>query len=142
MASDITPFTIDVDDAVLSDLEARLKRLRWPGQPDDAVWQYGANLAYMRKLMAYWRDGFDWRQAEAGLNRWPQFRAPVAGADGDNLELHFIHEKSDYRAAPALLIVHGWRHIARPRRPADRASAAAAQSAEQPPPARRRNRSR
>ncbi len=108
MAGDITAFTIHVDDAVLSDLEGRLERLRWPGQPDDAAWQYGANLAYMRKLMAYWRDDFNWRQAEAGLNRWPQFRAPVASPDGDNLELHFIHEKSDYAAAPALMIVHGW----------------------------------
>jgi len=39
----------------------------------------------MRELIAYWRDGFDWRAAEARLNAFPQFKTRV-----DDLDVHFL----------------------------------------------------
>ena len=50
--SAIVPFTIQVPDAVLSDLKARLARARWPDEIEDAGWRYGANVAYMKELVA------------------------------------------------------------------------------------------
>ncbi|HMH49755.1 MAG TPA: alpha/beta fold hydrolase [Candidatus Acidoferrum sp.] len=97
------PFTIAVPDSVLADLRERLARVRWPDEAPDAGWRYGTDLAYMKALVAYWRDGYDWRKNEAALNRFRQFTAPVAGID-----VHFIHEPGVGPDPMPLLISHGW----------------------------------
>jgi pimeloyl-ACP methyl ester carboxylesterase len=97
------PFPIHVPDEVLADLRARLGRVRWPDEAPDAGWAHGASLAYMRELVAYWRDKYDWRAQEARLNRLRQFTLPVAGID-----LHFIHEPGVGPAPLPLLLSHGW----------------------------------
>ncbi len=102
------PFTVSVDDAVLDDLRRRLEHVRWPGEPVDAGWRYGANLDYMRRLVDYWRDGFDWRAAEARINRFAQFTAPVSGDDGAPIEIHYIHEPGSGDHPLPLLLLHGW----------------------------------
>jgi len=35
------------------------------------------NLTVLSELVAYWRDGYDWRAQEAALNALPQFQASV-----------------------------------------------------------------
>ena len=99
----VRPFRAAIPEAALDDLQARLERVRWPNQPAAAGWEYGTNLDYMRELVAYWRDGFDWRAAEAALNRFPQF---VAELDGE--QVHFIHERGSGPDPLALIITHGW----------------------------------
>jgi pimeloyl-ACP methyl ester carboxylesterase len=96
------PFTLRTAPAALEDLRARLRATRWPDAPEDAGWSMGTDLAYLRELVAYWADGFDWPAQEAALNRLPRFRAPV----GD-LGIHFVHARA---AGPALPLVlgHGW----------------------------------
>jgi enoyl-CoA hydratase/carnithine racemase len=86
------PFRIHVPDAVLADLRERLARVRWPDEVPGAGWRYGTDLATMKELVTYWRDGFDWRAQEAALNAWPQFTAPV----GD-IDVHFIHAPASDR---------------------------------------------
>ena len=39
------PFTLKVSDAVLTDLRARLERVRWPDEAPAAGWQHGTDLA-------------------------------------------------------------------------------------------------
>jgi len=97
------PFTIDVPDAVLADLRARLERVRWPDEAPDSAWRYGTSLAYMQELVAYWRDSYDWRAREAELNSFRQFTVPLGG-----IELHFIHEQGVGPAPFPLLLSHGW----------------------------------
>ena len=95
-----TPFRIAVPETVLTDLRERLARTRFPDQAPGAPWAFGADLAYVKELCAYWRDRYDWRKHEALLNGFRQFTAPVAGID-----LHFIHEEGRGpapAAAPAL----------------------------------------
>ncbi|MBT5918754.1 MAG: epoxide hydrolase N-terminal domain-containing protein, partial [Alphaproteobacteria bacterium] len=72
------PFRIEVPDAVLDDLQARLALTRFPDEATDADWSWGANLGYMKDLVAYWQNGYDWRAAEEKLNAFPQFIAPVS----------------------------------------------------------------
>ena len=55
------PFRLSVPDADVADLRERLARTRWPDEPPLEPWATGASLDYMRELVAYWRDGFDWR---------------------------------------------------------------------------------
>jgi len=103
------PFRIDVPDSVLDDLNARLDLTRFPGEAEGAGWQWGANLDYMKELVAYWRDGYDWRKAEAELNEFPQFIAPVTDPlSGEAFDIHFVHVKGSGDAATPLLISHGW----------------------------------
>src|SRR5947209_9281454 len=99
----VEPFRIAVPDAVLADLRERLARTRFPDEIPGSGWTYGTNLAYLRELVAYWRERFDWRAAEARLNALPQFRARVGG-----LGIHFIHVRGTGPAPLPLVVTHGW----------------------------------
>lgn len=57
----VEPFQIDVPEAELEDLHARLDRTRWPDELPDTGWDYGVPQAYLRELVGYWRTGYDWR---------------------------------------------------------------------------------
>src|SRR2546426_4203472 len=97
------PFTIHVPDEVLTDLLRRLDRTRWPDEISGGGWQYGSNLDYMKALVSYWREKYDWRASEARLNRFRQFVASV-----DGIDLHFIHEPGVGPNPVPLLLLHGW----------------------------------
>ena len=55
------PFQLHLSDEVLQDLDARLGRVRWPDEPPLEPWSTGTSVAYLRTLVDYWRDRFDWR---------------------------------------------------------------------------------
>ena len=99
----IRPFTIDVPDAVLADLETRLGRTRLPDELPGTGWDYGTNRDYLEDLLAYWQDGFDWRAQERMLNGFDQFKTTI-----DGLDVHFIHQRSPHEDALPLIITHGW----------------------------------
>jgi microsomal epoxide hydrolase len=99
----IEPFRIAVPDPVLTDLRERLARTRFPDEIPGSDWGYGTALAYMRELVPYWKDRYDWRAAEARLNALPQFRGEVGG-----LRIHFIHQRGKGPKPFPLVITHGW----------------------------------
>jgi microsomal epoxide hydrolase len=98
-----TPFTLRIADEVLADLRARLERTRWPDEPPLEPWSTGTSVTYLKRLVDYWRSGFDWRAQEARLNAFRQFKVPLGGID-----LHFIHEEGKGPAPMPLLLSHGW----------------------------------
>ena len=97
------PFDIHISDDILSDLRERLSRVRWPDEIPGAGWTCGTDLSYLKTLVDYWRDHFDWRKQEAELNRFRQYTVPMEGID-----LHFIHEPGRGPNPMPLLISHGW----------------------------------
>ena len=97
------PHRIEVPDAVLEDLRRRLGATRWPEPIPGAGWDYGAEVATIRDLCEYWRDGYDWRAHEAELNEIPGFLCEV-----DGIDLHFWHVRSSAPDAFPLLLMHGW----------------------------------
>jgi hypothetical protein len=98
-----TPFILRVLDDDIADLRERLARTRFPDQAPDTPWAYGTDLGYMRGLVAYWRDSFDWRTQEARLNAFPQFKVPLHGID-----LHYLHVPGQGPDPKPLLLLHGW----------------------------------
>ena len=99
------PFTSQTAPEALEDLRARLRATRWPDAPEEAGWSLGTDLTYLRELVAYWADGFDWPAQEASLAELPRFRVPLGG-----LGIHFVHVRAATPAGPVLPLVlsHGW----------------------------------
>ena len=95
------PFTARTAPAALADLRARLRATRYPDQPADAGWSLGTDTAYLRDLVAYWADEFDWPAQEAALNQLPRFRVPLT-APGGTLSIHFIHARAATSPGPVL----------------------------------------
>ena len=99
----LEPFTLHVPDAQIADLRDRLARTRFPDQAPDAPWAYGTDLAYLRELVAYWHERFDWRAQEARLNALPQFKLRLHG-----IELHLLQVPGRGPKPLPLLLSHGW----------------------------------
>ncbi|MGD9903583.1 MAG: epoxide hydrolase family protein [Vicinamibacterales bacterium] len=99
----IRPFRIAVPDAVLRDLRARLRSPRLLPPLNGSGWTLGTDVEYLRRLVTYWRDGFDWRAAERRLNAMEQFTTTI-----DGLRVHFVHRRSSHPGAMPLLVTHGW----------------------------------
>jgi epoxide hydrolase len=99
----IYPFRVDIPQADLDDLQAKLARTRWPDQLPGVGWDYGIPLEYVQELAEYWRTGYDWRVHEQRLNAFPQFTTTI-----DGQRVHFVHIRSAEPGALPLIITHGW----------------------------------
>jgi pimeloyl-ACP methyl ester carboxylesterase len=97
------PFQITIPDADIDELKQRLVNTRWPAEPVESGWSRGVPLDYLKDLAEYWRVLYDWRAAEARLNRYPQFLEEIDGA-----LVHFMHVRSPEAGATPLLLTHGW----------------------------------
>ena len=103
MSETVETFRVDVDDTVLHDLHDRLGRTRFPDQIKGTGWDYGIPIDYLRELVEYWRDSYDWRSQEARLNQLAHFRTTI-----DGQSIHFVHARSPHADAVPLLLTHGW----------------------------------
>jgi pimeloyl-ACP methyl ester carboxylesterase len=97
------PFEIQIPDAALADLRARLANAAWPPAVEDTGWTEGTSQAYLRKLVGYWQRDFDWRAQERWLNAVPQYRVEI-----DGCSVHYLHVRSPRPDAVPLLMCHGW----------------------------------
>ena len=98
----VTPFQIPFDATQFNDLRRRLAATRWT----DAVtrdWSYGTESEFLRDLVAYWGDDYDWAVRCDVLNRLPQFRTAIEGYG-----LHFLHYRGHSAQAIPLLLMNGW----------------------------------
>jgi pimeloyl-ACP methyl ester carboxylesterase len=96
-------FNIAIPDAVLSDLQERLKNTRLPDELPGSDWDFGTNLAYHKELVEYWRDSYNWRRHEARLNGFAQFKTRI-----DDIDIHYIHEQGKGINSFPIVLTHGW----------------------------------
>jgi hypothetical protein len=82
-----------VDEQVLDDLRARLRATRLPGRSPAVPWEQGTDLDYLRALLRYWAEEFDWRVQERELNT---FNHSVLSSTG----WRFISCMSELEPAP------------------------------------------
>ena len=97
------PFTIHIADEVLDDLRERLTRTRWAEDFANDEWAYGTNGAYLRELVAYWLEHYDWRTHEAAMNAFSHYRTTIEG-----VPVHFIHEPGTGPQPMPIILNHGW----------------------------------
>ena len=101
------PFTVAVPDDVLALLRAKLDTVRFPDELDGAGNNYGVPLADLKRLVARWQDGFDWRKSEEEINKLPQFTRDIEVDGYGTLNIHYVHQKSAASDAIPLMFVHG-----------------------------------
>ena len=99
-----SPFVIQVAQPVLDDLRVRLDRTRWPSDLGDPGWTFGASVPYMKDLVTYWRDHFDWRAQERVLNGFANFQTLLK----DGSRVHFIHERGRGPDPLPIVLTHGF----------------------------------
>jgi pimeloyl-ACP methyl ester carboxylesterase len=99
----VKPFKVQIPQETLDDLQERLLRSRWTDEVEDAGWDYGTNLNYLKELVNYWQNNFDWRSQEKYINRFAHFQTEI-----DDLNIHFIHERGEGQTNTPLILLHGW----------------------------------
>jgi pimeloyl-ACP methyl ester carboxylesterase len=99
----IRPFQVHVPEEALTDLRRRLQATRWTERETVSDASQGVQLATLQALVRYWTAEYDWRRCEAQLNALPHFLTTI-----DELDIHFIHVRSQHANALPLIVTHGW----------------------------------
>jgi len=97
------PFRVEVPQAVLDDLQERLARTRFAPEFANDDWRYGTNLSYLKQLIEYWHNRFDWRRVEREINSFSHYKTEIEG-----IPIHFIHEPGKGPRPIPLILTHGW----------------------------------
>lgn len=100
-------FTVNISDKVLKDLNDKLKASIYPSPLEDVEFEYGFNTKYLRTVVDYWQNKYDWRKQEAAINTFNHFKTQI-----DGIDIHYMHIKpkavpSGFKVLP-LIMVHGW----------------------------------
>jgi pimeloyl-ACP methyl ester carboxylesterase len=99
---EVRPFQIHVPDETLKDLAARLSRVRELAFPLSAP-DLGIDLITLKRLLARWRDGFDWRRTEATLNRYEHVLVEI-----DGMDVHAVRARGEGPNPMPVIVGHGW----------------------------------
>ena len=97
------PFTINVPDVAVTDLDERLKRTRLAPDFANEDWSYGTNSSYLQELLDHWSTDYDWREHEASINRFANYKTTIEG-----IPIHFIYERGKGPNPVPLVLSHGW----------------------------------
>ena len=99
----LEPFKINVSQDVLDDLKSRLKNTRFAPDLNNEDMYYGLSTSYMKDLVSYWLNQFDWKKAEKEINSFNQHRLEI-----DGTPVHFIYEKGKGPNSIPIILFHGW----------------------------------
>ncbi len=99
----VRPFRITVSDQALDDLHRRLAQTRWPDKELVEDWSQGVPLSWIQDMCQYWHTDYDWRARETRLNRFDQAITEI-----DDVDIHFVHQRSPHAEARPLVMTHGW----------------------------------
>ncbi len=96
------PYNIHISAERLAKIQAQVAAYDWQQLPDVGGWSAGVGIDDLRRLVAHWQTGFDWRAVERHLNELPNF---ITEVDGETI--HFLHKRGD-GSKPPVLLLHGW----------------------------------
>lgn len=96
-------FEIAIPDAEVDDVTDRLRRTRWAADFANDGWAYGVPDGYLRELVEYWTDAYDWRRHEAAMNAFEHWRAEL-----DGIPIHYLRARGRGPAPLPVILTHGW----------------------------------
>lgn len=99
----LAPFVINIPDETLVDLKRRLNATRWSNDLGNEGEFYGIGTKYLKDLVDYWANGFDWRAAERKINEFTHHRVEI-----DGVPVHFIREPGKGPKPIPIILSHGW----------------------------------
>jgi len=102
-SGDVQEFTIHIPDAALADMYDRLRRTRFPRDYANENWEYGFPTSYLRDVVDYWLNGYDWRQTEQAMNAMASHYKTTI----DGVPIHFLVKKGTGPKPMPLLLHHG-----------------------------------
>ncbi|MEU4249070.1 epoxide hydrolase family protein [Amycolatopsis sp. NPDC026612] len=92
-----------VTDAELGELRTRLAGTRWPAPWPVTGWSAGTDPAELRRLVAHWASGYDWRAHEAAINALPHNVVDIAGT-----AVHYLRFDGETPDALPIVLTNGW----------------------------------
>jgi pimeloyl-ACP methyl ester carboxylesterase len=98
-----TPFQVSWSEAEIADVLRRVAEYPFPVAPIEGGWGCGTDPQFLRELCAHWTGGYDWRAAQAELNKFPQFTVRI-----EDFDVHFVHIVGEAGGKRPLLLSHGW----------------------------------
>lgn len=101
--SSVKSISVYIPDKEIEDLKKRLKQTRWPAPIKGSNWKDGTDSDYLRSLIDFWANSYNWREREGRINSYNHY---VAEVDGSNI--HFIHTKGKGKNPVPLLLLQGW----------------------------------
>jgi pimeloyl-ACP methyl ester carboxylesterase len=97
----IQPFTIDIAPRAVAELQRRLENSRWPEGVTDMG---GVHKASISRIVAQWRQGFDWFAQQERLNRYEHLIVDI-----DEVSVHAVVMRGPRgRSNAAIVLLHGW----------------------------------
>ncbi len=102
-APQVESFDIAVAEDALVDLRDRLARTRFADDFANESWGYGVEGGYLRTLVEYWLDTFDWRAIETEMNAYAHHRVVL-----DEMPIHYLHVRGSGPSPLPLVLTHGW----------------------------------
>ena len=93
----------NLSEASLAELNSRLKQTRWPPVIGSDDWQYGVPQSWLKGMVEYWVEEWDWNKQKVEMNRWKHYEATV-----DGIKLHYLHAPAKHPDAPPIILTHGW----------------------------------
>jgi hypothetical protein len=104
------PFKITIQDSEIELLKQKLALTRFPDELQNLEneWSYGAPLSHIQRLVERWQNGYDWRRHEEDVNtNLLMFTRDIAIEGHGTLNIHYVHARSENKAAIPLIFVHG-----------------------------------
>lgn len=97
------PYQFRFEANAVDELRTRIAQTRWPRRFTAQNWDFGVDQDYLRDVVDYWRDGFDFEDAERRINAVPNYLTSI-----DGLPIHHLHSRSAQEDAVPVLLLHGW----------------------------------
>ena len=105
MSEEIKPFKVAVPKDEIERYYQKIRDTRVPAKDivPNAGSDYGFTTEWATDLYKFWTESYSWEEEQEHMNQWPHFTTEI-----EDINIHFIHQRSKAENAVPLLMVHGW----------------------------------
>ena len=96
-------FILNIEQNILNDINYRVKNSRVSNDFGNKEWKYGTEETYLKDLISYWLNHYDWKKQEKEINKFSHYKIKI-----DNIPIHFMYEKGSGENSKPLILTHGW----------------------------------